>query len=172
VSVPQGLTSAEALRRLRDLGPNEPAPAPSRLSIVSVGRLFANPLVVILLVASAASAALGDILNAAIIVVMVMLSVTLNFVQTYRSERAADRLREQVAPRATVLRDGAWVDIPRSAVVPGDVVRLVAGDRVPADAVLIEARDLHVYEAALTGESMPVEKSAAGALGATTTPVN
>jgi Mg2+-importing ATPase len=168
VSEPEGLTTAEALRRLRESGPNEPEPAPRRVSVVAVGRLFANPLVVILLLASAASAALGDIVNAAIIVVMVLLSVTLNFVQTYRSERAADRLREQVVPRATVLRDGAWVELPRSDVVPGDVVRLVAGDRVPADAMLLEARDLHVYEAALTGESMPVEKAAAAATAATT----
>jgi Mg2+-importing ATPase len=161
VNVPDGLSSAEAQRRLHEFGPNDPAPVPSRLSVRAVGRLFLNPLVVILLAASAASAVLGDVVNAAIIVVMVMLSVTLNFVQTYRSERAADELREQVTPRATVLRDGVWVDIARSDVVPGDVVRLVAGDRVPADAVLIEARDLHVYEAALTGESMPVEKAAA-----------
>jgi P-type Mg2+ transporter len=172
VNVVGGLSSAEAHRRLRELGPNEPTPAPRRLSLTALGRLFANPLVVILLIASAASAALGDVLNAGIIVVMVMLSVTLNFVQTYRSQRAADQLREQVAPRAMVLRDGAWDDIPRSDVVPGDVIRLVAGDRVPADAVLIEARDLHVYEAALTGESMPVEKSGAATAGGTTTPVN
>jgi Mg2+-importing ATPase len=173
LSVPDGLSSAEALRRLRDVGPNEPAPPASRLSVMAVARLFGNPLVVILLVASAASAALGDVLNAAIIVAMVLLSVALNFLQTYRSERAADRLREQVAPRATVLRDGVWVDIVRSDLVPGDIIRLVAGDRVPADAVLIEARDLHIYEAALTGESMPVEKFAAAAVaGPATTPPN
>jgi P-type Mg2+ transporter len=172
VNVLVGLSSAEAERRLRDLGPNEPAPPRSRLSVMVVGRLFANPLVVILLVASAASAALGDVVNASIIVLMVMLSVTLNFVQTYRSERAAEQLREQVAPRAMVFRDGAWGEISRSDVVPGDVIRLVAGDRVPADAVLVEARDLHVYEAALTGESMPAEKTAAAGEVATTTPVN
>jgi P-type Mg2+ transporter len=156
-----GLSTAEAQRRLRDVGRNEPVAAPSPVGAAAVARLFANPLVIILLLASAASAALGDVLNAAIIVTMVVLSVTLNFVQTYRSDRAARRLREQVVPRATVLRDGQWTEIVRSAVVPGDVIRLVAGDRVPADAVLLEARDLHVYEAALTGESMPVEKSPA-----------
>jgi Mg2+-importing ATPase len=163
VTTLDGLSSAEALRRLREVGPNEPTPVRRRRTLVALARLFANPLVLILLAAAAASAALGDVVNAAIIVVMVLLSVTLNFVQTYRSERAAEQLREQVVPRATVRRDGAWIDIPRSDVVPGDVLRLGAGDRVPADAVLVEARDLHVYEAALTGESMPVEKSPVGA---------
>ena len=164
-----GLSTAEAQRRLQEVGPNEPAAVPSRFSVVAVGRLFANPLIIILLLASAASAALGDVLNAVIIVAMVLLSVTLNFVQTYRSERAASQLREQVAPRATVLRDGEWVEIARPNVVPDDLIRLGAGDRVPADAVLLEARDLHVYEAALTGESMPVEKSPVSAASAVTT---
>ena len=172
MSASEGLSSEEALRRLREVGPNEPARAPSRLRLAAVARLFANPLIVMLLVASAASAALGDVVNAAIIAIMVVLSVSLNFVQTYRSQRAAEGLREQVAPRATVRRDGAWIDVPRTEVVPGDLVRLVAGDRVPADAVLVEARDLHVYEAALTGESMPADKSAAGTAVGATTPAN
>ena len=167
-----GLSTVEAQRRLREVGPNQPAAVPSRLSIVAVGRLFANPLVIILLLASAASAALGDVVNAVIIVAMVLLSVTLNFVQTFRSERAARALREQVAPRATVRRDGQWVEIARSEVVPDDVIRLAAGDRVPADAVLLEARDLHVYEAALTGESMPVEKSPLTTTAVATTRMN
>src|SRR5205823_5818006 len=89
------------------------------------------------------------------------LSVALNAFQTLHSERATDRLRQQVAPTANVCRDGAWSQIPRRAVVPGDRIRLSAGDLVPADARLLEARDLHVNEAALTGESMPTEKSAA-----------
>ena len=108
--------------------------------------------------------------NAAIIFVIVLLSVTLNFVQTYRSSRAADRLREQVAPTATVLRDGDWQEFPRRDVVPGDVIRLSAGDLVPADAHLLEAKDLHVHEAMLTGESLPVEKEV-GAQGGGATKV-
>ena len=91
---------------------------------------------------------------------MVALSVVLNFVQTYRSHRVAERLRDTVAPTATALRDGTWSEIRRRDLVPGDIVRLAAGDRVPADARLLEARDLHVQQAALTGESMPVEKDA------------
>ncbi len=122
--------------------------------------LFANPLVIILLITSFVSALLGELVSAMIIVVIVLLGVAINFVQTYRSQRAIERLREGVAPTATVLRDGSWVELPRREVVPGDLIRLVAGDLVPADARLLRASDLHVQQAALTGESMPVEKEA------------
>jgi Mg2+-importing ATPase len=155
-----GLGTEEARRRLADVGPNEPTRPRRGAAVAELLGLLANPLIVILLVAGLVSAILGDGLNAAIIVVMVTLGVVLNFAQTYRSRRAAERLRDEVGPRATVRRDGAWVDIARREVVPGDVIRLSAGDRVPADARLLETRDLHIQEAALTGESMPVEKRA------------
>jgi P-type Mg2+ transporter len=158
--VQDGLTDDEAKRRLSEIGPNELLSTHRTRTVVQILLLFANPLVIILLIASLASALLGEVINAAIIVVMVLMSIALNFFQTFRSERAAERLREQVAPAALVRRDGGWVEIPRRQVVPGDVVRLLAGDLVPADAVLLEARDLHVNEAALTGESLPVEKHA------------
>src|SRR5204863_1510217 len=83
-----------------------------------------------------------------------------NFVQTYRSQRAVERIRKEVAPTASVLRDGIWSEIPRRELVPGDVFRLTAGDLVPADGWLFKIRDLHVQQAALTGESLPVEKQA------------
>jgi P-type Mg2+ transporter len=155
-----GLTSEEARRRLAQVGPNEPAPPRGSAGLVRIFLFFVNPLVIILLIASLVSAILGEKLNASIIVAMVLFSVTLNFVQAYRSQRAVERLREGVAPTATVLRDGNWGEIRRSEVVPGDIIRLAAGDLVPADARLLEARDLHVQQAALTGESMPVEKEA------------
>ncbi len=155
-----GLTADEARRRLAQVGPNEPARAPRTAGLVQILLLLANPLVIVLLVASAASALLGERVNASIIVLMVALSVGLNFIQTYRSHRVAERLREAVAPTATALRDGSWSEIRRRDLVPGDIVRLAAGDRVPADARLLEARDLHVQQAALTGESMPAEKDA------------
>jgi Mg2+-importing ATPase len=107
-----------------------------------------NPLVLILLIAAAASAVLGERVDAAIIAVVVVVGVAINFVQTYRSSQAAERLREQVTPTATVLRDGAWKEIQRRSVVPGDVIRLSAGDLVPADARLIESRDLYAHQAA------------------------
>jgi P-type Mg2+ transporter len=153
-----GLTTDQARRRLDEVGPNEPARAPRTAGLVQILLLLANPLVIILLIASVASALLGEPINASIIVLMVALSVVLNFVQTYRSHRVAERLRNAVAPTAAALRDGAWIEIGRRDIVPGDIVRLAAGDRVPADARLLEARDLHVQQAALTGESVPAEK--------------
>lgn len=159
-SSPQGLTTAQARERLSRFGPNEPAPARRRALVVQILLLFANPLVGILLFASLVSAIVGDPVNAGIILLMVLLSAGLNFFQSYRSQQAADRLRAQVAPTATALRDGQWVSVPRRDLVPGDVVRLSAGDMVPADGRLIEERDMHVQQAALTGESLPVEKEA------------
>jgi P-type Mg2+ transporter len=92
----------------------------------------------------------------------VLLGVSINFVQTYRSQRAIDKLRENVTPTATVLRDRRWQEINRHEVVPGDIVRMSAGDLVPADGQLLESHDLYVQQAALTGESLPAEKNATG----------
>ncbi len=156
----QGLTSQEAEQRLDDYGPNEPARVQHGATIFQLLRLFLNPLAIILLFASFVSASLGESVNAIIIATMVLLGVGLNFVQTYNSQRAVERLRAGVAPTATVPRDGTWQELPRHLVVPGDMVRLSAGDLVPADARLLEAADLHVQQAALTGESLPVEKIA------------
>ena len=155
-----GLSTTEARLRLSKIGPNEPVSLRRQSSLVQILLLFLNPLAIILLAASAISAALGEILNASIIAVMVLLGATLNFIQTYRSHRAVERIRKEVAPTPTVLRDGNFMQIPRRELVPGDVIRLTAGDLVPADAALFKARDLHVQQAALTGESLPVEKEA------------
>jgi len=154
-----GLTSEEARRRFAATGPNEITTTRRHAGLRQIGALLANPLGLILLGASAVSAVLGEAFSASLIALMVVLSVALNFVQTFRSERAAERLRDTVAPTATAVRDGVTVEIPRREVVPGDLIRLAAGDRVPADARLVDGRDLHVQQAALTGESMPVEKS-------------
>jgi Mg2+-importing ATPase len=159
-SSPSGLTAEEAHKRLSQYGPNEPTVVRHGATIQQLLVFLANPLVLILLVASIITAILGEVLNASIIILMILLSVALNFFQTFRSQRAVERLRAGVALTASVLRDGAWVELPRSALVPGDVIRLSAGDLVPADARLIETNALHVQQAALTGESMPVEKRA------------
>jgi len=156
----KGLSSDEALRRLAEFGPNEPAPVQRATLVKQLLLLFANPLVIILLIASLVSAMIGDVVNASIIIVIVLLSSALNFIQTARSQRTAEQLRKEVAPSAIVLRDGEWREIPRREVAPGDLIQLVAGDMVPADARLVESRDLHVQQAALTGESLPVEKEA------------
>ncbi|HZI47651.1 MAG TPA: magnesium-translocating P-type ATPase, partial [Pyrinomonadaceae bacterium] len=156
---PSGLTQVEAKRRLTQFGPNEPAPVRRTVPLFQLLILLANPLAIILLVASGISAALGEVINASIIVTMVLFSVALNFIQTYRSQKAVDSIRKEVAPTASVLRDSKWIEIPRREIVPGDVIKLAAGDLVPADAELLQTRDLHVQQAALTGESLPVEKS-------------
>ena len=141
-------------------GHNEPAPARRTAPLFQLLLLLANPLAIILIVASAIAAALGEIINASIIITMVLLSVALNFIQTYRSQKAVDSIRKEVAPTANVLRGDKWIEVPRREIVPGDVIKLAAGDLVPADAELLHTRDLHIQQAALTGESLPVEKSA------------
>lgn len=154
-----GLTTTEVERRLNQFGLNEPVKTLQLSGIVQFFLLFANPLVIILLTASAISLIVGDWINALIIVVMVLLSVVLNFIQTSRSKKAAESLRKEVSITANVLRNGVWQEIPRREIVPDDVVRLSAGDLIPADADLLEAKNFHVQESALTGESLPVEKT-------------
>jgi P-type Mg2+ transporter len=160
----RGLTEEEAAERLREFGPNDPAPRRHGELVFELLLLFINPLVVILLVASVLSAALGQRADAIIIFVIAMSSVSINFFQTYRSGKAIRRLREHVCLTASALRDGAWREVRRDEIVPGDVVRLGAGDLIPADGKLLESRDLFVQQAALTGESMPVEKEAGAAV--------
>ena len=164
-----GLTSAEAEQRLAQFGPNEPVAVRHFSSVLQLLRLFVNPLVVILLVASAISALLGQVTDAAIIVTMVLLGVGINFWQSYRSQQAAAALRSMVTPTATVCRDGTWKEIPIRAVVPEDLIRLSAGDLVPAASRLIEARHLSVQQSMLTGESLPVDKTATAGTGAADT---
>ena len=158
----EGLTSQEAAERLQQFGPNDPAPARRSSALLDLLRLFLNPLVLVLLVAASVSAFLGEAVDAGIIITIVLLSVAVDFAQTYRSNRAVEQLRQRVAPTATVLRDGQWREIHRTDIVPGDIVRLSAGDMVPADAWLLDSHDLYIQQAALTGESLPVEKEAKG----------
>ncbi|GHO77285.1 hypothetical protein KSD_50560 [Ktedonobacter sp. SOSP1-85] len=99
-----------------------------------------------MLVASLVSAILSDPVDASIIVVIVLLSNVLNFVQTSRSQNSVEKLRANVAPTTSVRRDGAWLELPRRVVAPGDIVRLAAGGLVPADACLVNATDRHVQQ--------------------------
>ena len=158
----QGLTSAEAEARLDQFGPNDPTPPKGHSTVLEVLRLFANPLVLILLIAAIISIFLGDAADAGIIIGIVVLSNAIDFSQTHRSHKAVEQLQQRLAPTTTALRDGKWQQIRRVDVVPGDVVRLSAGDLTPADARLLEARDLYIQQATLTGESLPVEKQARG----------
>jgi P-type Mg2+ transporter len=155
-----GLTQREAEELLRRFGPNDPSPRKRTALLIELLLLFLNPLVVILILASVISVIVGQATDAVIILVIATLSVAINFLQTYRSEQAVLRLRAHVSLTATVLRDRKWQELPREDLVPGDLVRLSAGDLIPADGLLVQARDLYVQQAALTGESMPVEKEA------------
>lgn len=156
----QGLGTAEARARLAQYGANDAAETRRTPVWWQLGKRFASPLVLILLVASALSAATGDLASFAIIAGIVLLSVLLDFVQESRARSAVEALRAQVALKAAVLRDGAEVSLPVGQIVPGDVVHLAAGDLIPADGVLLSARDFFVNQALLTGESYPVEKQA------------
>ena len=155
-----GLTPQEAAARLDQFGPNEPAATQHHSFLFDFLHAFSNPLVLILLIAAVISGFMGEAADAAIIGVIVLLSAVIDVTQTYRSQQAMERLRDRVAPTATALRGGEWKEIQRREVVPGDIVRLSAGDLVPADARLLVARDLYVQQAALTGESLPCEKEA------------
>jgi Mg2+-importing ATPase len=157
-----GLTAQEAEARLEQFGPNEPAAKQQNSFLSDLLHQFTNPLVLILLVAAIVSAFLGEKVDAGIIGVIVLLSAAIDLSQTYRSRQAIQQLQERVAPTATVLRGGEWKEIQRRDVVPGDIVRLSAGDLVPADSRLLIARDVYVQQAALTGESLPAEKEATG----------
>jgi len=157
----EGLTAVEAAQRLAKYGPNE-LQAARRISPWTIlWAQFKNVLIVILLVATALSAVLGHGVEAAAITVIVLFAVVLGFVQEYRAEHAIEALRQMAAPLATVLRDGQEVELPARDVVPGDVLILRTGNRIAADARLLEVANLQTQEAALTGESAPVEKQIA-----------
>jgi Mg2+-importing ATPase len=155
-----GLNQREARARSVKFGPNTLRDHRERSLLIQYLSHFKNPLVMVLLAASAVSALTGEITGFVIIWAIVMMSVTLDFFQEYRAGRAADQLKKTVAVRATVLRDGHPQDIPIAKLVPGDVVLLAAGDLIPADCRLLEAKDFFINQSLLTGESYPVEKHA------------
>ncbi|GIW45954.1 MAG: magnesium-translocating P-type ATPase [Candidatus Binatia bacterium] len=155
-----GMSSQEAAQRLEQYGRNELGAARRGGALRQFLSRFGNPLVLVLLFASTVSALTGDVGGAGIIACILLLSVTLDFIQEYRAERAAAALAARVALTAHVVRDGEVREVPVSLVVPGDIVLLGAGDLVPADGVLLEARDVFVHQARLTGEPYPVEKQA------------
>ena len=160
-TTPAGLTGTEAAQRLTEHGPNE-LQAVHRISPCRIlVEQFKNVLIVILLVAAALSAFLGHGVEAIAIAVIVLFAALLGFVQEYRAEGAIEALRQMAAPTAAILRDGQEMEAPARNLVPGDVILLRTGDKIPADVRLIEAVNLQIEEAALTGESVAVEKHAA-----------
>lgn len=155
---PNGLDTNEAAKRLQENGPNELQAAHRVSPWTILLEQFKNVLILILLGATIISLFLGHGIESVVIAIIVLFAVGLGFVQEYRAERAIEALRQMAAPTATVLRDGAESKIPAREVVPGEVILLRTGDRIPADGRLLETVNLQIEEAALTGESVPVEK--------------
>src|SRR6266849_5941588 len=165
-SSPLGLTSREASQRLSRFGPNELVQTARVSPLRILLSQFVDVLVIVLIIAAVLSATLGllqgetaDLYDAVLIIVIVIMNAILGFVQEYRAERSLEALKSLAAPKAHVLREGGVVAVPSRELVPGEVVVLAAGDRVPADARLLEVASLRVNEASLTGESLPVSKA-------------
>ena len=155
-----GLTEEQAGQQLRRYGRNALRKDRTRPLVLEFLSRFRNPLVLILLAASAVSAATGETASFVIVLLLVLLSVTLDFVQERRAARAAAALRDSVAVRTRVIRQGIEREMDVTLVVPGDLVLVSAGDLIPADARVLEARDFFVRQALLTGEPYPIEKHA------------
>ena len=161
VSGPDGLSSAAARQRLREQGPNLLGRTGGEGWFRILWRQIDNPLIWVLLVSAAVAIGLGKVTDGLVVLAVVVLNSLIGFVQEYRAGRAIEALRDLVPEYATVLRDGAQQRVPVAELVPGDVVRLASGDKVPADMRLAAVKNLRVDESALTGESLPVAKSVA-----------
>jgi Ca2+-transporting ATPase len=153
-----GLTTEQVRARLSQHGYNELSQAGGTSPLRLLLSQFKNPLMIILLVAIGLSFLVGEVLDAALILVIVVFCAILGFVQEYRAERALEALRKMLSPTITVLRDDQEQEVPSKELVPGDILILEAGDRIPADARLLEAYAVKCDEASLTGESMAVGK--------------
>ena len=162
-SQPDGLSEAEAATRLQQVGTNEIAREHRQSSAMRLLANIKNPLVLLLLALAVLSFLTGDQRATVVILVMVVLGVVLRFVQETRADDAAAKLKAMVSNTATTVRGGKEQEIPLKLLVPGDIIRLAAGDMVPADVRVLAAKDLFLNQAALTGEALPVERSAAPA---------
>jgi Ca2+-transporting ATPase len=158
-SANKGLTSQKAQERLAQYGPNELRKKKGNSPLKILLNQFTDILMVILLIAIGLSFAVGEVTDAAIILAIIIASATLGFTQEYRSEKAVEALKKMTAPTASVLRDEREVRIPAAQLVPGDIILIYTGDKVPADARLLETFTMKTDEASLTGESTPVNKS-------------
>lgn len=156
-----GLTQEEVQKRLQQYGPNELKKEKGKSKIKLLLEQFADILIIILIAATVLSLALGEVIDAIVILAIVVASAGLGFYEEYRSEKALEALKKMTAPTAVVLRDGKEVKVETSQLVPGDIILLYTGDKVAADGRLIEAINLKTDEAPLTGESTPVNKELA-----------
>ncbi len=154
----QGLSADEARDRLARHGANRLAPPERASALVRFARHFHNILIYILLAAALGTALLGHWVDTGVILAVVLINTLIGFVQEGKAEQALDAIRKMLSPMAVVVREGKRREIPAEEIVPGDLVYLQAGDKVPADLRLLEAKNLRIEEAVLTGESVPVEK--------------
>ncbi|SFS50573.1 calcium-translocating P-type ATPase, SERCA-type [Marininema halotolerans] len=157
----EGLDDAEASRRLEQTGPNQLAEAERISPVVLLLNQFKDFMVLVLLAATLISGLLGEYTDAIAIIAIVILNAVLGFVQEVRAEKSLSALRELSAPTARVMRNGEWVRIQAAHLVPGDIVSLESGDRIPADLRLIQTSNMYIEESALTGESVPTNKTPA-----------
>ena len=157
-SGPNGLGEEEASQRLLQYGRNRIDKASKASPLALFLSQFKNYLTIVLIFAALISVIAGENTNGYVILIIVVLVALIGFIQEYKAERAMDALREMVSSEADVIRDGKMISIPSEELVPGDVIYLEAGDRVPTDGRIIEDTSLEVIEASLTGESLPVEK--------------
>jgi P-type Mg2+ transporter len=162
-SQPGGLSAAEADSRLKRVGTNEIAREKHQSALMRLLSNIKNPLVLLLLALGVLSYLTGDLRAMVVIFVMVVLGVVLRFFQEMRADNAAEKLKAMVSNTATLMRDGKEAEVSLKMLVPGDIIRLAAGDMVPADVRVLSAKDLFLNQAALTGEALPVEKKAAPA---------
>ena len=153
-----GLTTAEATRRLAAHGPNRLPEVQARGPLLRFVRHFNNVLIYVLIAASIVTGFLQHWIDTGVILAVVLANATIGFIQEGKAEAAMAAIRNMLAPRAAVVRDGRRQTVEGAAIVPGDIVLLEAGDKVPADLRVLEARGLAAQEAILTGESVPVEK--------------
>jgi len=158
-----GLSAAEAEARVKRYGLNEIAREKRQSPLMRLWDNIKNPLVILLTALGVLSYLTGDLRATIVIFVMVLLGIVLRFYQEMRADNAAEKLKAMVNTTATVVRDGKDTEVTLKMLVPGDIIRLAAGDMVPADVCILSAKDLFLNQAALTGESMPVEKKTASA---------
>ena len=155
----EGLTRQDAQQRLQEFGPNRLRAAKKKNPLARLLAQFHNVLIYVLLGSGCVTALLGHWVDSGVIISVVVINAIIGFIQEGKAEKALDAIRNMLSQQAMVMRDGKFISLPADQLVPGDVVLLQSGDKVPADLRLFKTRELHIEEAMLTGESVPVEKT-------------
>jgi Ca2+-transporting ATPase len=160
-SSPEGLSSEEARRRLENYGPNELEEKKRTSPLMMLVSQFTDFMIIVLIAAAVISGIIGELVDSAAILVILLLNAVIGFVQEYRADKAMAALKRLALPETLVIRDGKIAKLKETGLVPGDIVLLETGAIIPADLRLMEAVNFRVDESTLTGESVPVEKETA-----------